>query len=446
MTSLSGAERIAVWGAGREGRAALEHLRSIAPRAALTLVNDTPLPEGFTPDPGTRVLCGEAAMRALGGGAFDVVVKSPGVSLYRDEIAAAIRAGTRFTSPTNLWFEQNPGARTIAVTGTKGKSTTSQILRHLLQQQRLDVALLGNGGTPALGHAPGRDWTILELSSYQIADLRHAPDIALVNNLYVEHVPWHGSAETYFRDKLRLVDLDPRTVAVGNFADERLRQRLAARPAIRWFNADAGFRVAGGRLLFDDAEVACRNNPLRGAHNLSNVAAACTLAEAAGCLAFRTTVDLAGFRPLPHRLEEFRVGPLLCVNDSIATVPEATVAALKAYPDREIVLLLGGQDRGQDFSALLAFLPQTQVRTLVVMGAVRRRVLAQIAGGAHPFVAIEADGLERGVQAALKAVAPDGLVLLSPAAPSFGEFRDFEERGERFKLLCREYRDLLRAA
>jgi len=438
MRILDGARHVAIWGFGREGRAAYEFLRRDHPNIGLTILNDTPLSEPPAGD--TPVILGDAVATAIRSSRFDVVVKSPGISLYRPEIADAKAAGIRFTSATNLWFEQNPAARTIAVTGTKGKSTTARLLHHILDRAGLDVRLLGNVGTAALGQPPGRDYTVMELSSYQIADLEHAPDIAAVTNLFPEHAPWHGGAEQYFRDKLRILDIGEKTKAVCNYANARLRERVAGRANIVWFNRADGFCARDGGLFFDGAPVECAGFLLKGEHNLGNLAAACTVADLVGLPAVRRAVDLRDFRQLDHRLQEFTVASgILCVDDSIATVPEATIAALQAYPDRDTILLLGGAERGQDFEELFAWLPQTRVRAVILLPPIGERVHAQMSGRSLSFALLLATNLMDAVEKAFQRVPANGLVLLSPGAPSFGEFRDFEERGRRFRTCCEEY-------
>jgi UDP-N-acetylmuramoylalanine--D-glutamate ligase len=434
MRILAGARHVAIWGFGREGRATFDFLRENHPDIDLAILNDTPL--GQPPD--ASVIQGDAAAAAIRSGRFDVVVKSPGISLYRPEIADAKAAGTRFTSATNLWFEQNPQAKTIAVTGTKGKSTTARLLQCILQKAGLDVALMGNVGTAALGHAPGRDYTVMELSSYQIADLDYAPDIAVITNLFPEHAPWHGGAEQYFRDKLRILNIGAKTRAVCNHANARLRERVAARADIVWFNRADGFCARDGGLFFDGAPVDCNGFPLKGEHNLGNLAAACAVADLAGVPAVRRAVDLRDFKQLDHRLQEFRAGNILCVDDSIATVPQATTAALGAYPDRDTILLLGGAERGQDFGELFALLPQTRVRAVILLPPIGERIFAQMSGQPLSFALLRAANLKDAVEQAFRRVSANGLILLSPGAPSFGEFRDFEERGRSFRATCEE--------
>ena len=430
---MASSERAAIWGYGREGRAAFQHLHATRPGLDLVILNDTPIDDA--PD-GVAVLTGDEATRALAEGHFSLVVKSPGISLYRPEIAAAQAKGTQFTSGTNLWFEHYGAARTIVVTGTKGKSTTSRLIHHLLVTQGIDAKLLGNVGIAALEETPGRDWTVFELSSYQLADFVHAADIALVTNLYPEHAPWHGGVEIYYADKLKALHDEGKTIAVVNRAHAELAARVAGRAKLRWYNDAAGFHERDGRLYFGADEIEVLNFALRGAHNMSNLAAACTVAEMAGVQGLRTRVDMAGFAQLHHRLEEFHAGSVTCVDDSISTVPQATLAALAAYRDRSIVLLAGGSDRGQDYAELAAALLEVPVQALILLPVTGARLREALQGRAA-FDIVEAPGLEVAVAEAMRRVSSDGVVLLSPAAPSFQEFRNFEERGQRFKDLCR---------
>jgi UDP-N-acetylmuramoyl-L-alanine---L-glutamate ligase len=433
MPIFEGVKRAGIWGFGREGRAAFDHIRVRYPHIDIVILNDTPLPAGV----GAPVFVGPDVAKALSDGSLDIVVKSPGVSLYRPEIAEAKRRGVRFTSVTNIWFEQNRDAFKIAVTGTKGKSTTSRLLERLLLDAGKETLLAGNIGIPALSGSKPKDYVILELSSYQIADLDFAPDLALVTNLYPEHAPWHNGVENYYSDKLRILGLSPETPAICNYANPTLRERVAGRANIRWFNGEDGYRVRDGRLLFDDDRIDCAGFPLKGEHNLVNLAGACAAADALGIRQYRRSIDLRSFKQLDHRLQEFRVGDgRLCVNDSIATVPEATMAALKAYPDQDIVLFLGGADRGQDYSGLIDFLPKTRVKKIILLPPIGERLFKQLSQSDRRPPAFCAANLDEGVAEAMRGIGAGDVLLLSPAAPSFGQFRDFEERGRSFIDLC----------
>ncbi|MDB5569765.1 MAG: UDP-N-acetylmuramoyl-L-alanine--D-glutamate ligase [Hyphomicrobiales bacterium] len=429
---FEGARNVAIWGFGREGHAALAWLRARHPELPVAILNDAPLPSA--PE-GVDVWTGEDADAALRQGRFDVVVKSPGVSLYRPELVEARERGTRLASGVNLWFADNPNAHTIAVTGTKGKSTTSRLIHHMLRAAGRDAALIGNVGVAALGQPAGADHTVLELSSYQIADLDAAPSVALVTNLYVDHTPWHGGVAQYHHDKLRLLRSES-THAVLNANSDKLVAAMGERRNATWYGRPDGFHAREGRLLFRDRVVDTSSFPLRGMHNLENLAGACTVLDAVGVTSVRERVDLSGFAQLRHRQEEFRGrGGRLCVNDSISTVPEATLVALRAYGDRRVALFLGGTDRGQDHAELLDYLAGANIACAILLPDTGARIAHEMAGREWPFPIVSAGDLAQGVEAAMR-TGEECVLLLSPAAPSFGQFRDFEERGDRFIALC----------
>lgn len=435
MPILDNVRRAAIWGFGREGQAVYAFLRTEYPAVAVTLLNDASLAD--TPD--VPLLTGEAATAALCDGRFDIVIKSPGISPYRPEVAVAKDKGVRFTTATSLWFEQNKGARILAVSGTKGKSSTARMLQHLLMKAGLDVRMYGNVGIAVLGQPPGRDGTVLELSSYQIADLATGPgggpEVAVLTNLYPEHAPWHHGAENYFRDKLRLFDLDPTTKRVCNYDCERLRTRLSGRNDLIWFNQATGFAARGESLSYAGAPVDCTGFPLKGEHNYANLAAACAAADAFGVTAVRARADLSDFHQLAHRQEEFSAHGILCVNDSLCTVPEATIAALKTYRQPS-VLILGGTDRGQDYAGLVAYLGQTKVKTVLLLPETGARILKELQAACRHFDYFSVPDMETAVAEGFKRLKTGDAFLLSPAAPSFGQFRNYEDRGNRFRQLC----------
>ncbi|MDP2358245.1 MAG: UDP-N-acetylmuramoyl-L-alanine--D-glutamate ligase [Beijerinckiaceae bacterium] len=435
MTISRSTRSAAIWGLGREGLAALGWMRERYPSCVVTILNDTPLSDALQDVP---VLIGEDAAQALRDGRFEVVIKSPGVSLYRPEIAAARAKGVRFTSGVNLWFRDNPAASTVAVTGTKGKSTTARLLHHMLTKAGLDAALIGNVGVAPLGQKPGRDLTVLELSSYQIADLYAAPNIALVTNLYVDHTPWHGGVEQYHRDKLRLI-ANPMTIAVLNANSDRLVEKVGERTNSLWYGRADAYHVRDGKLMRGEQMIDTSTFPLRGEHNLENLAAACTVCDLVGVTGVRQGVDLSGFAQLRHRLEEFRGRDgRLCVNDSISTVPEATLVALSAYADMKVALFIGGTDRGQNHASLLDHLSRAKnIACVVLLPDTGQRIAQEMSAHSLPFPIHRASSLDEGIELAFATTSQDIVFLLSPAAPSFGHFRDFEDRGDQFISLCR---------
>ena len=364
IASLAG-RRVALWGWGREGRAAYAALRAAADG----------LPAGGGDDrfPATlTLLCSEAEAdeaRALGDArlrvetqasaerlsAFDVVVKSPGISPYRPEALEAASRGTRFLGGTALWFASRPDATTLCVTGTKGKSTSSALLAHLLRAGGHRTALTGNIGQPLLEVLDGQaEYWVVELSSYQTGDVAAAgvpPQVALVTNVFPEHLDWHGSHERYVRDKLALVTGAHPRIAVLNAADPLLAEagRGLPRSEVRWFGHADGWHLRGDVLWRGGREVLdTRGVPLPGRHNRANLCGVLAAIEALGLDAVALAPHAAGFRPLPHRLQSLGVRDgLEYVNDSISTTPHASLAALEVFVGRPVAILVGGHDRHQ---------------------------------------------------------------------------------------------------
>ncbi|MDN4174370.1 UDP-N-acetylmuramoyl-L-alanine--D-glutamate ligase [Nocardioides sp. SOB77] len=420
---------VVVWGAGREGRAAVAELaaRGVRATVALTGVEDVPA------DLRDVAVAGPAALDRLA--AADVVVKSPGVPHTAPEFLRLRELGVPVTSLTDLWLHDN-AERVVAVTGTKGKSTTAGLVHHLLEATGVPAALVGNGGTPVtVGDRSGARVAVAEVSSYQAADLTCSPRVAVVTSLYPEHLPWHGGYERYVADKLNLVAHGPEVVVVPDLAGD-LADLVAARlsPATRLVDPpELGLAVTDEGLAWSGVgAVPAGEVALRGRHNLANLAlalAAVTLLEdgtdRSALLAAAQT-----FAPLAHRLEVVPSGDgRVWVDDSLATAPESVVAALETYADRPVVLLAGGADRGLSFAPLVHYLarrdPAARVSTIAV-------------GPAGARLARELDKVRLAPDFATALTWASGtaqveVVLLSPGAPSFDEFASFEERSAAFR-------------
>jgi UDP-N-acetylmuramoylalanine--D-glutamate ligase len=434
IAELAG-RRVAVWGFGREGHAVIKALRSRLPTQALTLfcrAAEADAARAF--DPALEIVAGEPDATALA--RFEVVVKSPGISAYKPALLTAQAQGTQFTSGTALWFGENPDARVIAVTGTKGKSTTSALLAHLARALGVRTALAGNIGLPLLELLGQRAqlW-VIELSSFQTGEAGPL-ELGVVTSLYEEHLDWHGSRERYVADKLKLADVS-RTLLV-NGLQPNLLQHTAAHPhrllfgvPERWHVADGAIR-RGAQAVFDVARLAAP-----GLHNALNACAALEALEAIGMDALAAAPALATFRPLPHRLQPLgEHDGWHWVNDSISTTPLATLAALESLHGRTVTVLVGGHDRGLDWTPFVEAMRVAPAHAIVCMGANGARIEAALraAGVACPILLV--NDLAGAVEVA-KAHTPDrGVILLSPGAPSFDQFKDYAERGRHFAALA----------
>jgi UDP-N-acetylmuramoyl-L-alanine---L-glutamate ligase len=429
--------RVAIWGFGREGHAVIKALRTRLPAQPLTLFcSDAEVDAARTFDASLEIVVGEPDATRLS--RFDVVVKSPGISAYKTALLAAQAQGTQFTSGTALWFGENPDARVIAVTGTKGKSTTSALIAHLARALGVRTALAGNIGLPLLVLElldQRADLWVIELSSFQTGEAGPL-ELGVITSLYEEHLDWHGSRERYVADKLKLADA-ARTLLV-NGLQPGLLERTAAHPHRLLFGTPEGWDVRdgairrGGQAVFDTARLAAP-----GLHNALNACAALAALEAIGMDALAAAPALAHFRPLPHRLQPLgeRDG-WDWVNDSISTTPLATLAALESLHGRAVTVLVGGHDRGLDWTPFVDAMRSTPPNAIVCMGSNGARIEAALRSAEIACPIMRVDDLAGAVAEAKTQTPHGGVILLSPGAPSFDQFKDYAERGRRFAALA----------
>src|SRR5690606_3530227 len=294
---------VLLYGAGREARSTADFLRRRYPELDLFVTSD----DGVAEIEGATFISPQEAQQVS---RFRTIVKSPGVSLYKPIFDAARAAGVAITSNLNLWGAHFRDGRTVvAISGTKGKSTTATLVHLMLKHSGVDAVLAGNVGIPPLDAADTAKTVVLELSSYQTADIDFAPDIAAISNLYPEHVDWHGGLDAYYRDKLNLIAKGPRLVAIGPPAAtvERVIKTIPASTArVPALDIDLG----------DEILMAAMASRLKGAHNHDNARLAAAIALAAGATHDGIFAGIEAFIPLPHRLEEMTVGDILFVDDS----------------------------------------------------------------------------------------------------------------------------------
>jgi UDP-N-acetylmuramoylalanine--D-glutamate ligase len=424
-SDLRGA-RAGVWGLGVEGRANLRKLATLG--AEPVLVDDRP--SGPGPDGRPVLATAEGGLDALAG--CEVVVKSPGISRYRPEVAELTGRGVPVAGGLGLWLAEADRGRVACITGTKGKSSTTAIAGHLLRRWGYPCVVGGNIGQPpwdpAVPDAGTRYW-VIETSSYQATDLAWSPAVVAVTSLHPDHLDWHGDVETYYRDKLSACSQPGADLTVANGDSAELAERAAL----------LGPRVEWVRAADDPGADWIAPLGLLGAHGRRNalIARACLralgVAEASDEAALARAA--AGFVPLPHRLQVIgEVGGVRFVDDSLSTNVLPTLAALEAFRGRRVALIAGGHDRGIDYAPLATGLAARDMPTLVLAvpdSGPRIQAAIEAAGPAKVDV-VACDSLDAAVERGFGWALPDGVVLLSPAAPSFGRFRDYADRGEAF--------------
>jgi UDP-N-acetylmuramoylalanine--D-glutamate ligase len=422
LADLAG-RRVAIWGLGVEGRAALETLPSLCDPPPVELVT---------------VVDGEQPLSLLDGA--DVVVASPGVSRHRPE-ALALRARHRLTGGTALFLAEHGPADVVGVTGSKGKSTTTALLHHLWSALAGGpIGLGGNLGVAPLrlladGCGPGVP-VALEVSSYQATDVEVSPGIGMLTALGPDHLSWHGGFEQYVADKCNLFAHGTSHVAVAADVDERL---VAGRlPGAVRYGVPTGWHAADGMIRLRELDVLpLAASPLPGAHNARNLCGVLTVLELLGLDPSGRSEDvvdaLKRFRPLPFRLEPIGVvDGHEVIDDSISTNPTAAIAALASFPGRGVAIVLGGFDREIDLTDLAAAVAGRAEDTVAVCtGPVGRRLAPMLPQDRT----IVAAGFDEAVRLAIDACPPGGVVVVSPGAPSFDEFGRYSERGARLRSL-----------
>jgi UDP-N-acetylmuramoyl-L-alanine---L-glutamate ligase len=467
-----GGARVGVWGLGREGGASLRRLRALGIEPAL--VDDAPKPG----DEPYILSTADGGLDALA--ACEIVIKTPGISPYSPEADHLRSAGVILVGGLGLWMQEADRNRVVCVTGTKGKSTTSSIIGHLLTGLGYKALVGGNFGAAPYDplQAGDYDYWVIEVSSYTATDLASTPPVTAVTSLHPDHLPWHGGVERYYRDKLSACSQPGAELTVANGDSHLLRERAGLlAPQIEWVSETD----EPGATWMDTLK-------LPGQHNRRNALIARRVLAALGAAAGdRDLVDRAasdpslrraadGFTPLPSRLTTVgTIDGVAFVDDSLSTNVLPTLAALDAFPGRRVALIVGGQDRGIDYAPLAEGVRARQDPTLVLTlpdsgpritatfaaavtdtaaaaavtdtaaaaavtdtaaaaAVTDTAAAAAVTDTAAPGFAGVTDcpDLDAAVAAGYEWARPDGVVLLSPAAPSFGHFRDYRDRGDQF--------------
>ena len=439
-------KKIAIWGMGKEGHSSIKYLRKNFPHQQITLIDDQTPPntilESFLQYQPVDFKIHGTSVQLLS--SFDIIIKSPGISIYLPEIKAAQQNGVIFTSATNLWFDAIGNDRVIAVTGTNGKTTTASILAYLLTESGLSVALGGNTGTPLLDLLENQnryDIWVIELSSYQTCDLDSWPEIGILLNLYPEHIQWHGSLENYYKDKLNLF-IDNQCQAIVNFLDPISKKYTSNWEKTTYFNIPSKFHFKNDLVYEKDRPIlALANLKLVGRHNLSNICAVLTALDMLRINVSKVIPKLSNFRGLPHRLQVLgEKDNITYIDDSISTTPESAMAAIESFRGQPITILLGGQNRQQQYMPLIKMICDIPIHSVITMYETGPRIAELVQNkkpnSNHQPILNESDSLEEAIIAAKNITPQGGIILLSPAAPSYDAFSNYQERGTSFKQLA----------
>ena len=377
----------------------------------------------------------------------ELIIPSPGVPADAPLLQSARSKGLTIWSEIELASRFLKG-RLIGITGSNGKTTTTSLIEHILKNAGFATILAGNIGRPLISCVEKTsDKTIMvaELSSFQLELIeRFRPNISLFLNLTPDHLDRHHTLESYGAAKARIFENQTEADStVLNADDPGTTPYAPAKPHVFWFSRKQ--RVAEGAFVKENEVLFRREGieekvlkladiPLAGAHNVENVLAAVAATRLAGAEPASVAKGVRSFAGVEHRLEFVaEIGGVRFYNDSKATNADATRKALDAFPGR-ILIILGGKDKGSDYTALQAPLREKAILALLI-GAAASKIEKQIAGS----VAIEQAGtIERAVETAAHAARPGDVILLAPACASFDQFQNYEHRGRVFKELVQQ--------
>jgi UDP-N-acetylmuramoylalanine--D-glutamate ligase len=376
----------------------------------------------------------------------DLIVPSPGVPADFSQMVTARKAGVKIWCEIELAYRFLNGSL-VGITGSNGKTTTTALIEHILRGAGLPTILAGNIGTPLISvvdQTKKNTLTVVELSSFQLELIdTFRPNVGLFLNLTPDHLDRHHTLKEYGDAKARIFENQTGDdAAILNADDTASAQYAPSKPQVYWFSRKQ--RVAQGaylrgeevvlRIDGEDHAVLRRGEiPLAGAHNLENVLAATIATKLAGAALPAIAAGVRSFAGVEHRLEFVAdINGVRYYNDSKATNVDATLKALDAFPGR-ILIILGGKDKGSDYSVLQQPLREKAILALLI-GAAAEKIEGQVAGS----VAIERAGtMDRAVGIAARTARPGDIVLLAPACASFDQFENYEQRGRIFKDLIR---------
>ncbi len=439
LLQMVAGKKVLLLGFGREGKSTYSILSEVGGYASLTIADkqEITLPEGSE----ALLVCGDHYQDTLDD--YDVVFKSPGIVLDRP-----FESYKCFITSQAEVFLAVYGQQTIGVTGTKGKSTTATLLYHVLKTAGLDTVLLGNIGIPAFERVEEmneRTVAVMELSCHQLEFTRFAPHTAVLLNIYEEHLDHYGTVEKYQASKKNIyLWQEYGSFLFCNVHDMPVEGTYKGTAiSVSGDETPADIMIKDGVVTLADGTtytIPTEDILLLGEHNAFDIGVVYAICARTGISDETFTSALKTYQPLPHRLQPVgEYGGIRFFDDSISTIGETTIRAIETLKDTDSVLI-GGMERGIDYTVLVDYLVICKVPHIILMEATGRRifdeVMAKVPAFPERFILVR--DLKEAVTVAKKVTAKGKICLLSPAAASYGIFKNFEERGDVFQQLVKE--------
>lgn len=415
-------KKILILGFGREGKSSFAYIRKYLPEKPLTVADGK---EQALPDEFTDGIFGSEYLSHLG--EFDVVLKSPGIP-FRD---VDIPENVLVTCQLDLFLKYAP-CRTLGVTGSKGKTTTSTLCYRMLRKSGIDAVLMGNMGLPVLDYIEEIEGktAVIEMSSHQLEFTRNSPDVAVITNIYEEHLEhYKGGMAGYVGAKLNIVKHQDENCTFVYNGTQGLSEYIDV-------NSLKSRKVAVKEN--DSLPFEVQNPHLIGAHNRHDILLAWNASQILGATKEGAKAAVDDFEGIEHRME--KVGTykgITFYNDCIATIPHAVMCAVKALGAK--TLIFGGMDRGIDYTDFARELKESNLGVLIGTKTTGHKIIDMMLKSGTEKCVIKAENLEDAVKFAFEKTPKGEICILSPAAPSYNEYKNFEEKGRFYKACIRKY-------
>lgn len=424
-------KKILILGFGKEGKSAFRFLKKHFPKRNFGIADKQP--NAFNPKiKNVKWHLGPNYLKAIR--EYDIVIKSPGIPIHLPEIEKAFKEN-KIISPTQIFFDNFPG-KIVGITATKGKSTTTSLIFQVLRTTFKDIALAGNIGRPLLDILclkSKKNLVVCELSSHQLFNLKKSPHVAVFLNFYPEHLDYYKDVKEYFTAKANIARWQKETdffIYNPDFPEIKKLASISKAQKIPLKNLEK---------IIKQYKI---KNPFLAPFYFLNISAAIKVGEIFNVKKEKIKLAIENFKPLPHRLEF--VGCFKGIkffNDSLSTIPETTIFALKSFKKEIGSLILGGFDRGLDFKDLAKEIIKNKVRTLIFFPETGQRIWQEILKLNPKFLpkAFFVKNMKEAAKIAFKFTPKGKICLLSPASPSFGLFLNYKERGNLFKKYVKIY-------
>ena len=432
-------KKILILGFGREGKSTYNYIRKYLNDKKIYIADMQEdlldKNEFLKKDNNIECICGKEYLNGLEN--YDIIIKTPGIAFVNMDITSF---KDKIKSQLDLFLEFYDN-KTIGVTGTKGKSTTSSLIYSVLKDQDKNVLLLGNIGNPIFDYIDeiNQDtYIVIEMSSHQLEFTNNSPNISIITNLFPEHLDHYNSYDDYVEAKFNIFKFQKENdYFLYDYDNSELKERIKHTNSIQYkvsFNEeDSDIKIENNMVVIKDKEIYDINSPrnLLGDYNLKNIMFVLGVSDILNLDMNKAMKTISEFKTLKHRLEFIgQIDGVKYYDNSIATIPVATEEAIKALKDVD-TLIIGGMDRGIDYSEFAEFLDKCDVKNIICMPDTGHKIAEMMKTNKCIIV----NTLEEAVEEASIKTEKGKSCLLSPAAASYGFFKNFEEKGDKFKEL-----------